>query len=170
MWLKGKLNRKSLPSLKDEAKGHTEPWTRGSSWRREPGPNQGTPSSARAGVLPTTCSMVPALLWARGCYVHFFLLFFKWEFQLRFSNLCSVIVYQVWVWVYLSSQVARPLEPYPNLMEATVHSPETMEFERVCLLCGLLSVSLGMKQLGSMCWKEGIHDTWWPEGLTVARL
>ena len=72
--------------------------------------------------------------------------------------------------LYLSSQVARPLEAYPNLMEAIVHSPETMDFELVCLLYGLLSVSLGMEQLGSMCWKEGIHDTWWPEGLTVARL
>ena len=29
----------------------------------------------------------------------------------------------------MSSQVARPLEAYPNLMEATVHSPETMDFE-----------------------------------------
>ena len=58
--------------------------------------------------------------------------------------------------MYLSSQVARPLEAYPNLMEATVHSPETMDFELVCLLYGLLSVSLGMEQLGSMCWKEGI--------------
>ena len=46
----------------------------------------------------------------------------------------------------MSSQVARPLEAYPNLMEATVHSPETMDFELVCLLYGLLSVSLGMEQ------------------------
>ena len=72
--------------------------------------------------------------------------------------------------LYLRSQVAKPLEPYPNLMEMTVHSPETMDFQVVCLLYGPLFVSLGMKQLGSLCWKEGIHDTWWPEGLTVARL
>ena len=33
-----------------------------------------------------------------------------------------------------------------------------------------LFFSLGMKQLYFMCWKEGIHDTQWPEGLTVVRL
>lgn len=73
--------------------------------------------------------------------------------------------------MYLSSQVARSLEPYPNLMEATLHSPETMEFEQVCLLCGLLSVSPWDEAAGFyVLEKEGIHDTWWPEGLTVARL